>query len=176
MNIVKNQQCPMCKKKTMTLTETDQEIPFFGKCYLFSMKCENCKYNLSDVEAEEQKPSAKYTLETKNQKDLKIRIIKSSTATVKIPQLRMSMEPGPSSIGFISNIEGILNRFEKIIESQKEIAEDDKIKKTAKNLLKKIRKIKYGGIPIKIIIEDPLGNSAIISEKAKIEKLKTKKK
>jgi zinc finger protein len=43
--------------------------------------------------------------------------------------------------------------------------EDDKIER-ARELLSKIEKIKAGEFGITVIIEDPLGNSAIISEKA----------
>ena len=105
-----------------------------------------------------------------------VRVVKSSHASIKIPQLRMSVEPVNGSPGFISNIEGIITRFEKIVEEQRDTSEEEDVKKSAKNLLKKIRKVKFGDIPVKIIIEDPSGNSAIISEKAVIEKLKTKKK
>ena len=48
------------------------------------------------------------------------------------------------------------------------------IKKRCKNLLKRMWKIKLGDIPTKLILEDPSGNSAIISDKAKVEKLKVK--
>ncbi len=126
------------------------------------MNCSSCNYKKSDVEAATQKEPAKYTIETNSEDDMKIRVVKSSRATVKIPTLRMTMTPGPASIGFISNIEGLLNNFEKIIESQRDETEDPKIKKSAKNLLKKIRKIKYGDLSCKIVIEDPSGNSAII--------------
>lgn len=102
-------------------------------------------------------------------------MVKSSEATVKIPQLKASVTPGDASEGFISNIEGILDRFQKIVEEQRDLSEEDDEKKTAKNLLKKIWKIRCGDIPITVIIEDPTGNSGIISEKAKVEKLKTKK-
>lgn len=171
MNTIKNQKCPMCFKKTLTLIEDEKEIPYFGKVFLFSMNCSNCKYKVSDLEAATHKESSKYTFEIISDKDMKIRIVKSSRATIKIPQLRMSVKPGPASEGFISNIEGILDRFAKIIESEKD-SEDKKVRTHAKNLLKKIRKVKYGDIKLKIIIEDPSGNSAIISDKAKIDKLK----
>ena len=39
-------------------------------------------------------------------------------------------------------------------------------------MLKKLWKVECGDEKLKIIIEDPSGNSAIISEKAKVEKLK----
>ena len=176
MESLDNQECPVCNSKSLTLTEDENDVPYFGKVYLFSMVCSACKYNMSDVEAEEQKEACKYTFEVNSEKDMTVRVVKSSHASIKIPQLRMSVEPVNGSPGFISNIEGIINRFEKIVEEQRDTSEEEDVKKSAKNLLKKIRKVKFGDIHVKIIIEDPSGNSAIISEKAVIEKLKTKKK
>lgn len=172
MDKLDKQPCPFCSQNTLTLTEDETEIPYFGKAFLFSMDCSNCKAHKADVEAAEMKEPTKYTITVDSEKDMQIRVIKSSNATVKIPQMRMSVTPGPSSIGFISNIEGLLDRFKEIIESEKEVAEEPEVKKHAKNLLKKLWKVKLGEIPLKIIIEDPTGNSAIISDKAKIEKLK----
>src|SRR3989344_2983314 len=106
-----------------------------------------------------------------NEDDMKVRVIKSSEATVKIPQMRMSMEPGTASTGFLSNIEGLLNRFKKIIESERDNAEDQSIRKKAKNLLKKLWKVELGEEKLKIIIEDPSGNSAIVSDRAETKKL-----
>src|SRR3989338_430892 len=77
----------------------------------------------------------------------------------------MSMSPGPSSIGFNSIVDCVLRRFKSIIEQERDNTEDDSAKKTAKNLLKKFWKIELGELPVKIIIEDPSGNSTIISDK-----------
>lgn len=152
--------------------EDQVDVPYFGKVFVFSMKCSSCDYNLSDVEAEEKKDPSRYTLEINSEKDMNIRVVKSSAATVKIPALKITITPGPASTGYISNIEGLLDKVKKVLEEQRDLAEEDSAKKTAKNLLKKLWKVKLGDIPIKIIIEDPSGNSAIISDKAKIEKLK----
>ena len=172
MDKLDNQPCPVCRNKTLTLTEDMVEVPYFGKTYIFSMRCSSCKYFMSDVEAEEQKEPSRYTIETDSDKDMQIRVVKSSAAAIKIPQLKMSVESGPASIGFISNIEGVLDRFKEIIEQEKESTDEEGVRKNAKNLLKKIWKIKLGDIKVKIILEDSTGNSAIISEKAKVEKLK----
>ena len=172
MDKIEKQPCPACLKKTLTLTEDVMEVPFFGKAFVFSMKCGSCDYSLSDVEAETPKDPSRYTYEISSDKDMNVRVVKSSSATLKIPQLKVSMEPGPSSSGFITNIEGILERFKKVIEQERENSEDDSVKKNAKNLLKKIWKVKLGDLKVKIILEDPSGNSAIISEKAKVERLK----
>ena len=167
-----NQICPVCGKKTLVLCEEEINIPFFGKTFVFSMNCSDCGFSKSDIESFEQRDPVKIIFEISLAKDLNARVIKSSNALVKIPTLRMSMEPGENSNGFISNVEGLLNNFEKIIEQQRDSTEDPSIKKKAKNLLKKIWKIKLGELPMKIIIEDPSGNSAIISKKAQVSILK----
>ncbi len=176
MDKLENQKCPVCFKDTLTLTEENTEVPYFGRVFIFSMKCSNaeCDYSMSDVETEERKDPTKYTIEINSDKDMNIRVVKSSTGIVRIPQLKVDIEPGVASIGYVTNIEGVLDRVKKIIEEERDTTEDDDIKENAKKLLKKIWKIKLGDLPIKIIIEDESGNSAIISEKAKIENLKIK--
>lgn len=152
--------------------EDEKDIPYFGKVFIFSMDCKNCKYHKGDIETAEQREPCKITFTTESEKDLQVRVVKSSYATVKVPQMRMSVTPGPSSNGYVSNIEGVLNKFKEILEDQRDNSDDDSVKKHAKNLLKKLRKAMYGDVALKIIIEDPSGNSAIIDKKAKIEKLK----
>lgn len=172
MEEIKGQVCPICGKKELVLCEDEMDIPYFGLCFLFSMNCSSCGFSKSDVEAEEKKDPVKITFTIEDVKDLNARVVKSSNALIKISQLKMSIEPGENSEGFISNIEGLLGKFEKVLEGQRDSAEDKDIRKKAKNLLKKIWKVKCGDVPLKIIIEDKSGNSAIISEKAKVEKLK----
>ena len=172
MKTIEKETCPICKERTLTMTEDEKDIPFFGQVYLFSMTCSNCKFHKADVEAVEMKDPIKITFITEDEEDMNVRVVKSSQATVKIPTLKMSVESSPNSNGYVTNIEGLINRFEKIVHEQKDTTDDETIKKTAKNLLKKIWKVKLGEIPIKIIIEDLTGNSAIISDKAIVEKLK----
>ncbi len=169
-----HQPCPLCGQKTLILTEREIEVPYFGKVYLFSMTCNSCKYHKSDVEATEQKEPVKYEFEISSEDDMKVRVVKSSEATVKLPHIA-TITPGPASQGYVTNIEGILNRVKYQIESAKEMEEDDEDKKKAKNLLKKLLNIAWGKEKQKIIIEDPSGNSAIISDKSVKSPLKIKK-
>ena len=55
MEELKNQPCPFCHKKTLTLIEEEKEIPYFGKCFLMPMSCGNCKYHKFDIESAETK-------------------------------------------------------------------------------------------------------------------------
>ncbi|MDO8556658.1 MAG: ZPR1 zinc finger domain-containing protein [Nanoarchaeota archaeon] len=177
MDTLAGETCPVCLKKTLTLTEDEKDIPYFGKIFLFSMHCSDkeCNFKQNDIEAAEPKEPCKITFTTENEKDLSVRVVKSSAATIIIPQLKLEINPGAVADGYVSNIEGILQRFEEILKEQKNNDEDEAAQTTAKNLLKKIWKVKLGDIPLKIIIEDPTGNSAIISPKAVLEKMKTKR-
>jgi len=159
------QVCPMCNTKNMTLMEQETEIPYFGIVYMFSMTCTNCKYHKADIECKEKHEPAKYTLDVTSEEDMKIRVVKSAEATVKIPHM-ITMEPGTTATGFITNVEGLLRRFKIIIEQAKENSEDKSEQKKAKNMLKKLQKVMWGQDKLKIIIEDKTGNSSIISEKA----------
>jgi len=168
---IEKENCPFCQTKTLELNEEEREIPYFGKVYILSMNCDNCHFFKSDVECVDNHGPVKIIFDVEYEDDLKVRLVKSAEAKVKLGP-KMSMEPGTASIGFITNVEGMINRFERIVEQQRDEAEDITVKKAAKNLLKKIRKVKAGEDSIKIIIEDPSGNSAIVSDKAVVTKSK----
>jgi len=172
MEELKNQPCPAYGQKKTKLREEEIDTPYFGKTAVFSMSCENCKFSKYDIESIEQKDPIKVTSEINSEKDLRARVIRSSYGLVKIPQLKMSLEPGENVEGFITNIEGLLKKFEDVLIEQRDNTDEDDVRKTAKNLLKKLWKVKLGELPLKIIIEDKTGNSAIISDKTVVEKIK----
>lgn len=171
IDVLEGQDCPFCHAKTLTLMESQKDIPYFGQVYLFSMSCSSCKYHKADVESTEQKEPSKYTFEIEKEDDMKVRVVRSANATIKIPHIT-TITPGPASNGYVTNIEGILNRVKHIVEDLKETEEDEGAKKKAKNMLKKIGRVVWGQEKLKIIIEDPTGNSAIVSDRAVKEKLK----
>ncbi len=165
------QQCAFCGENKLSLREEEVEIPFFGRVFVLSMECSGCGYRKADVEPAEQKEPCRYTLEVTSDADLNIKIIKSAEATVKIPRV-MTIESGPASEGYITNVEGLLEKVKSMIQSAADAEEDDPAAKTkAKNLIKKLNKVLVGREPLKIIIEDPSGHSAIISDKAQRSKL-----
>jgi zinc finger protein len=165
VDVIDKQPCPMCHNNTITLREMQRDIPYFGICYIFSMDCSSCNYHMADVEVENASKPVKYSLEIENENDLAIRIVKSSRAKIKVPRL-IEITPGPISNGYVTNVEGILNRIKKVIEAKKD-DEDPKVRKKAKNQVKKIQRVLWGREKLTLTIEDPTGNSAIVSEKAK---------
>lgn len=170
MSEINNQDCPFCDEAKATLREEEIEIPHFGRVYVFSLDCESCGARKSDVEPAEEKEPCRYTLDVESEEDLNIKIVKSGEATVKIPRI-ITMEPGPAANGYVTNVEGLLQRVRKIIQSSVEGEEDPALRKKAKNLLRKLSQALVGREKIKIIIEDVSGHSTIISEKAQKSKL-----
>jgi len=174
MEVLEGQPCPICLGKSLTLMEYKRDIPFFGPTFFFSMDCQKCGYHKADIEPEENKEPVKYTLEVSGEQDLKIRVVKSASAKIKIPFVG-EIESTETSNGYVTNVEGIFNRIKKITEDIRDSSEDKAEQKKAKNILKKIGRILWGKDKAKLILEDPTGNSAIISEKVKKEKLKVRK-
>ncbi|MBD3203529.1 ZPR1 zinc finger domain-containing protein [Candidatus Woesearchaeota archaeon] len=163
--VLDKQPCPMCHTKNLKLTEIKKDIPYFGTCFIFSMDCANCDYTMSDIETEEEKDPVKYSFEINSEEDLKVRVVKSSQATVKVPRM-IEITPGPMSSGYVTNIEGIINRIKSVLETQRDEEDDKKARKKIKNRIKKLQRVIWGRDKLKIIIKDPSGNSAIISDKA----------
>ncbi|MBC8494944.1 ZPR1 zinc finger domain-containing protein [archaeon] len=173
MSVLEGERCPFCYQKTLSLREAERDIPYFGVVYLFSMDCSNteCNYHKADIEcAESTNEGVKYTVEIDSEEDMKIRVIKASTATIKIPHVG-SIEPGEASNGYVTNVEGVLNRLKKQVEILRDESEDKSDVKKAKNIIKKLTKVMWGQEKLKITLEDPAGNSAIVSEKAVKSKL-----
>ncbi|MBI2580955.1 ZPR1 zinc finger domain-containing protein [Candidatus Woesearchaeota archaeon] len=170
LDVVTGEICPVCSQKSLALTEREQEIPYFGKVFLFSMTCNGCKFHKADVECAETRESVRYSVEVSGSDDMGIRIVKSGQATVKVPYVA-NIEPGEASNGYVTNVEGLLQRIKKQIEVIRDTEEDQDAVQKAKSLIKKINRCVWGEEKLKIIIEDPSGNSAIISDKAAVQKL-----
>lgn len=160
MDELKNQECPVCHEKTATLIEDERNFSKF-KCFLFSISCSSCHYHKSDIELDPLQEK-KQSIEIKNSKQIKTQIAKSSEATIKIPEIRFTIRPDISSKGYITTVEGILSKYKKELEDERDNAETPEDRKKAKNQLKKLWKVECGDIPITLIIEDKTGNSAII--------------
>jgi zinc finger protein len=172
MDELKGETCPMCHEKTLTLREQETEVPYFGKVAIFSMDCSNCGFKKSDVEILVKKEPSRYTLEISSVEDLNIRVVKSSEATIKWPDLKITIEPGINAEGYVANIERMLDDILKVLEFNKEGEEDAAKRKKIRKMVDKVLDVKEGKDKMKLILEDPFGNSAIISDKAKKEKLK----
>ena len=161
--------CPVCGKEIKILSSV-YEVPYFGKILLTSISCE-CGYKHSDSIITEIKEPRRYTIKI-DSNNLFTKVIRSSSGTIRVPELGVDIEPGPASQAFITNLEGILSRIEDVVKMARNWNSDDREKVERCNLiLDKIDKTLKGEDELTLILEDPFGNSAIISDEVFIEKM-----
>jgi zinc finger protein len=104
----------------------------------------------------------KLSVKIRSLEDLNIRVIKSGTATVNIPEFKATITPGPYSEGYISNVEGILLKIEDALTFMLSTAKGQRLRR-GKIMLKKLRRARDSKPRFSLVIKDPLGNSAIVS-------------
>ena len=161
-------RCPACSIEGVAKSMMKEiEIPHFGKVMETTIQCPSCGFKHSDIIALEQNDPAKYVLEI-NKNNLSVRVVRSQSATVMIPELGVKVEPGPKSEGYVTNVEGVLTRFESAVKKALNLFDDDESQKNAKNILKHIEELVKGNETATLIILDPFGQSNIVSENVEI--------
>jgi len=162
-------KCPICGNETLMEKMTTVVIPHFGEVLLLILQCEKCGFKHSDIICTAERIPSRYSLKVETSQDLYAKVIRSSTATIRIPELGIKVEPGSSSTAFITNVEGVLERVKDIVEMAKRWIKNRRKQKRCDKILSTIEEVKSGKEKITIIIEDPLGNSAIVhSQKDKV--------
>lgn len=156
--------CPACGEKVDWLYKTEN-IPYFSDILIISCSCPDCGYRFSDVQNLTTNEPVRYVFCACSEEDLSVRVVRSSAARIIIPELGVEINPGPACEGFVSNVEGILFRIDKILDGAL-IEGDDDQRRNALALKEKIVQIRSGQGTITLIIEDPHGNSVIDSKKA----------
>ena len=87
------------------------EIPYFGEHTQVTVMCHSCGWKQTDFIPAEGKKAGCWKLAITDEKQLRSRVVRSSSCTVRIPELDLQVNPGSSSTGYVSNVEGVLNRF-----------------------------------------------------------------
>jgi len=156
--------CPTCNSDIEYLYTTEN-IPYFSDILIISAICDSCGFKYVDTQLLRSHEPVRYEVAVDNEEDLGIRVVRSMSASLEIPELGVRIDPGPACQGFVSNIEGVLDRVEQIVEGALLWGENEE-RENALILLEKIKGVKCGAFPITLILEDRCGNSAIIADKA----------
>jgi len=152
-------KCPVCHRIGLEVTFNIHNIPYFDEVMETLAKCQSCGYSHADVLVLGEKKSVRYTLEIDSKEDMSIRVVRSGHSIVEVLELGVTITPGPDAEGYVSNVEGVLKRIEDVIMMYPD-------SERSKGLLRKIKGAKEGKETLHLKIEDPTGNSTIISKKA----------
>lgn len=161
-------KCPACAIEGVAKSIMKElEIPHFGKVMETTIQCPSCGFKHSDIIALEQNDPAKYVLEI-NKNTLSVRVVRSQSATVIIPEVGVKVEPGPKSEGYVTNVEGVLTRFESAVKKALNLFEDNESQINGKKALSEIQELIKGNGTATLIILDPFGQSNIVSDNVEI--------
>jgi zinc finger protein len=155
--------CPCCNTEIQYLYKTEN-IPYFSDILIISAICDKCGYKFVDTQLLKHAEPARYTVAVNAEEDMSIRIVRSMSASIEIPEIGVRIDPGPTCQGFVSNVEGVLDRIEQVVNMTFQWGTDEE-KDNATALLADIARIKTGAFPVTLILEDPDGNSGIVSDK-----------
>ena len=155
--------CPICKKEIQYIYNTER-IPYFSEVMLASAVCD-CGFRSVDTLVIGDGEPVRYTLRVEEPEDLSARVIRSSVGTMEIPEFGISVNPGPMCEAFISNVEGVLMRFDNALDTILLSADEDE-KEKIYALKKRIADARDLKESFTLIIQDLDGNSAIVSKKA----------
>lgn len=158
------ENCPICGAES-ELHFLPYEIPFFGEIMISTAVCSSCGYRSTDVTVMSEEKGRRCEMVISSLDDLNTIVVRSSFGTIEIPELGISVEPKRGE-AFISTVEGVLKRVENVVKMLSRDVEGAR-KKRADAVLKRIEAIKSGEASMTLIIDDPAGNSAIISDKVK---------
>ncbi len=155
-------ECPVCGSELSLMTDT-YNAPHFGELFLSSAACE-CGFRHTDSFSLEVDEPVRYRIEVRED-NLSTKVIRSTSGTVRIPEIGIDLEPGPASQGFVTNLEGVLRRMEDVVQVAKGWNSDN-YKKVEKCdwILDQIYETIDGNVTLTLVLEDPLGNSVVDSE------------
>jgi len=156
----KTMTCPVCGREGLEVREVPYDVPGFGTTLFIVMRCPSCGFIHRDILCLEFGEPTRYEFKVEGPEDLKVRVIRSSSATIRIPELGITIEPGPMAEAFISNVEGVLDRAERVVAMMARSGDPGE-RARALELLAKIWDAREGRLKFTLIIEDPFGNSLI---------------
>ncbi|MHB8634606.1 MAG: ZPR1 zinc finger domain-containing protein [Thermoplasmatota archaeon] len=164
--------CPACDAKGLEFTSETIDLPFLGPSLETLLQCLKCGYRHNDYILTTQRAPTRVSHTVSTAADMSVRVVRSSSGTIRIPELGVTIEPGVSSEAFVSNVEGVLVRIEAVLDQLYRDADDPESKQRIEALLARMGAMREGAAPpATLILEDPFGNSRILHPDARVEAL-----
>jgi zinc finger protein len=168
--VIEDAVCPACSGRGLEYTTEEVDLPFLGTSLEIMLRCDVCGYRHTDFVLTQHREPTRYRYLVTKEADMSVRVVRSSSCTIRIPELGILIEPGAASEAFISNIEGILVRVERVLSQLGRDADTEEMRQRVRDLEDTLVLMRDGKAPpATLILEDPFGNSAILGEGAKHE-------
>ncbi len=159
-------KCPNCKEGTIIIYKSTYDLNDGDKMLILRFECDKCEFTNNDIIPMTTRiEPGTMTLKITDEKDLRSKIYRSTTSMLEIPELELSVEPGPGAKFYFTNVEGVLDRFETAVSIfRRDIGDDDPETAEIDELLDDLKKALKGQLNFTLKITDLGGGSYIIPE------------
>ena len=144
-----------------------EEIAYFGEHTQITLTCPGCGWRQTDFIPAEAREGACQLYRIDSSDDLRVRVIRGSACTVRLVELDLEVRPGSHSTGYVSNIEGVLNRFQDVIDMvgrQAEAEGNEEAISELTELTEAMVEIREGQRGATLEFLDPHGHSMILTD------------
>ena len=144
-----------------------EEIAYFGEHTQVTLTCPGCGWRQTDFIPAEAREASSHTYCIDSIDDLQVRVIRGSACTVRLLELDLEVRPGSHSTGYVSNIEGVLNRFQDVVDMvgrQAAIEGDDGAITELEQMTQAMLEIRRGQREATLQLLDPHGHSMILTD------------
>lgn len=164
-SILEDAVCPACSNKGLEYHAEQIDLPYLGESLETMLRCNACGYRHNDFILTESSDPVRMSYRVDSEEAMSVRVVRSSSGTVRIPELGIDIEPGMASDAYITNVEGIIFRIEGILDQLHRDSDDAQHRLNIEKLLNQFQLMRDGKAdPVTLVIEDPFGNSAIIHD------------
>lgn len=140
------------------------KIPFFREIIISSFTCPHCHWTNTEIQSAGriQEQGVSYTLKIKCKEDMNREVVKTDSATTRIPELDFEI-PAFTQKGSLSTIEGLLDRAVAGLEQEQPIrrAAHPEVAEKIDKFIQRLKKLKDVEEEFTLNIDDPSGNSFI---------------
>ncbi|KAK8519449.1 hypothetical protein V6N13_133372 [Hibiscus sabdariffa] len=157
--------CGVCAARCETRMFVTR-IPYFQEVIVMASTCDACGYRNSELKPGGPIPEKgkRITLCVKNINDLSRDVIKSDTASVKVPELELELASGTLG-GIVTTVEGLITKISESLERVHGFTFGDSLDESKKNkwldFKASLNKILSMSEPWTLILDDALANSFI---------------
>ncbi len=156
--------CPVCGESPLQFKDSEYVAPYFGRMLLSLTFCSRCGFKQRQVTLLEEHEPSVYSVGVSSIDDLSIRIIRSDTASIRIPELGVEINPGLVADATISNVESILLDVRDRARFLRDSVETEEERHNAENFLEELGLALEGKKHFTFVVEDPRGNSKIVAD------------
>ncbi|XP_020582526.1 zinc finger protein ZPR1-like [Phalaenopsis equestris] len=142
------------------------KIPYFQEVIVMASSCDLCGYRSSELKpgGEIPKKGKRITVNVQNIKDLSRDVIKSDTASVKVPEVELELESGTLG-GLVTTVEGLVTKISENLERVHGFTFGDSLdemrKKKWQEFKSKLKKILDLEEPWTLVLDDALASSFV---------------